>query len=129
VAIGYEAGWSGTALTTGTSNVYIGYNAAANGATDTNEIVIGASTTGNGSNTTTIGNSSTTTTTVGGGTGSLVVPAGTTGQRPSATTTGQFRYNSTTGNFEGYNGTAWVTLNSPSASAVPSEANTGLSTG
>jgi hypothetical protein len=108
VAVGYQAGYSGTALTTGTNNVYIGYNAAANGATDTNEIVIGEATTGGGSNTTVIGNSSQTTLTVGG-TGSLIVPVGTTGQRPN-TTTGQFRYNSTTGAFEGYNGTSWVTI-------------------
>ena len=54
-ALGYGAGYTGTALTTGSSNVYIGYNAEANAAADTNEIVIGASTTGNGSNSLDIG--------------------------------------------------------------------------
>jgi hypothetical protein len=57
-ALGYQAGYSGTALTTGSNNVYIGYNAAASGAADTNEIVIGEGATGGGSNTATIGNSS-----------------------------------------------------------------------
>ncbi|MGO8700331.1 MAG: hypothetical protein ACLQVY_21785 [Limisphaerales bacterium] len=62
VALGYQAGYSGTALTTGTDNIYIGYNAAANAATDTNEIVLGEATTGQGSNTITLGNSSNTNT-------------------------------------------------------------------
>jgi hypothetical protein len=57
--LGYEAGYATTALTTGSSDTYIGYEAHGSGTTDTNEIVIGASATGNGSNTTTIGNSST----------------------------------------------------------------------
>jgi trimeric autotransporter adhesin len=60
VALGYQAGYSGTAVTTGTNNVFIGYNAAASTATDTNEIVLGEGTTGNGSNTVTLGNSSVT---------------------------------------------------------------------
>ena len=58
VAIGYAAGYSGAALTTGTGNVFIGYTADASTATDTNEIVIGGSTTGEGSNTILLGNSS-----------------------------------------------------------------------
>jgi len=127
VAIGYAAGYQGTAITTGTQNIFIGYEAQATTATDSNEIVIGEGVTGGGSNTTVIGNSSQTTLTVGG-TGSLIVPAGTTGQRPSATTAGQIRYNSTSGAFEGYNGTSWITLYNPAQSAVPTEANTGLST-
>jgi hypothetical protein len=58
-AVGYEAGYAGTALTTGTSNVYIGYDAEAKTATDSNTIVIGASTTSNASsNAITIGNTS-----------------------------------------------------------------------
>jgi hypothetical protein len=64
-AVGYQAGYSGTALTTGTSNVYVGYNAAASAATDTNEIVIGASTTGLGSNTAIVGGSNTPNTQIG----------------------------------------------------------------
>jgi trimeric autotransporter adhesin len=57
-AVGQGAGNAGTALTTGSSNVYIGYDAGASAATDTNEIVIGASATGKGSNTIVLGNSS-----------------------------------------------------------------------
>lgn len=44
---------AGDTVTTGTNNVFLGYNAQAKAATDTNEIVIGAGTTGNGSNTVT----------------------------------------------------------------------------
>jgi hypothetical protein len=62
VAIGYQAGYAGSANanTTGTQNMYIGYQAIGSGATNTNEIVIGYTAVGNGSNSTTIGNSSTT---------------------------------------------------------------------
>jgi hypothetical protein len=49
-----------TANTTPSYGVFLGYNTEASAASDTNEIVIGASAVGNGSNTATIGNSSTT---------------------------------------------------------------------
>jgi hypothetical protein len=63
-ALGTTAGFN---LATGDNNIYIGFGADtkdhdASNASANNEIVIGANTTGNGSNTTTIGNSSTTTT-------------------------------------------------------------------
>jgi hypothetical protein len=48
--------YAGQALTSGDDNVLIGYYAAAEGVSDSNEIVIGANTTGGGSNTTTIAN-------------------------------------------------------------------------
>jgi hypothetical protein len=63
-AVGYQAGQS---LTTGTFNCYFGYLAINSGVAVTNEIVVGNSVTGNGSNTTTIGNSSTTATYFPGG--------------------------------------------------------------
>jgi len=49
---------SGNTLTTGSDNIYIGNNADASAVDVINEIVIGASATGNGSNTATYGNSS-----------------------------------------------------------------------
>ena len=65
-AIGYQAGRyisGGVTLNTASDHsVYMGSNAYPLGASDTNEIVIGATTTGLGSNTTVIGNSSTVTT-------------------------------------------------------------------
>jgi hypothetical protein len=64
VAIGLSAG---TAVTTGNALTYIGALAAGSATTNTNEIVIGYSAVGNGSNTTTIGNGATTNT---------VIPAG-----------------------------------------------------
>ena len=57
-AVGYEAGDATTALTTGSSDVYIGYEAHGSAATNTNEIVIGASAVGEGLNTVTLGNAS-----------------------------------------------------------------------
>jgi trimeric autotransporter adhesin len=63
---------AGSTITTGTNNVYIGYSAAANAATDSNEIVIGEGTTGGGSNTATIGNSSITSVALGSATGVAV---------------------------------------------------------
>jgi hypothetical protein len=57
--IGVDAAFTGTDLTTGTSNVYIGELSGADTATDSNSIVIGYGTTSNGgSNTITIGNTS-----------------------------------------------------------------------
>jgi len=67
-AVGHQAGYAGTALTTGSNNIFIGYQAQASTAADTNEIVIGYNQVGNGSNTTTIGNSSTTQTYIAAGT-------------------------------------------------------------
>jgi len=70
-ALGYNAlrdttGASNTAIgsgagdtnTTGSNNIYIGYDAVGSAATNDNEIVIGTSATGNGSNTATYGNGS-----------------------------------------------------------------------
>jgi hypothetical protein len=58
-AVGYETGYAGTALTTGTYNSFFGYSARALTAADTNEIVVGsgsAGTVGLGSNSVNIGN-------------------------------------------------------------------------
>jgi hypothetical protein len=52
-AVGTSAG---NTITTGTNNVFAGYNAEALAATDTNEIVVGEAVTGLGSNTVNIGN-------------------------------------------------------------------------
>ena len=43
-------------------------------------------------------------------TGALEIPVGTTAQRPGSPATGGIRYNSTTSRFEGYNGSAWVNI-------------------
>ena len=43
-------------------------------------------------------------------TGSFIIPTGTTAQRPGTPTTGMIRFNSDTSRFEGYNGTAWVPI-------------------
>lgn len=65
-ALGYQAGAfisGGSTQNTGATNgVFVGYNAFPLAATDANEIVVGATTVGNGSNTVTIGNSSITAT-------------------------------------------------------------------
>lgn len=68
--IGTQAGFgnaSANATTTGSNNTYIGFQTVGSANNNTNEIVIGHTAVGNGSNTTTIGNSSTTNT---------VIPAG-----------------------------------------------------
>jgi len=72
VALGVSAGWfrgpTGTdTLQTANSCIYIGTSARANADSMTNEIVVGASAVGNGSDTTTLGNSSTTGTFIPGG--------------------------------------------------------------
>jgi len=57
-AIGHQAGWGSAGVnanTTGTQNTYIGYLTVGSAATNSNEIVIGATAVGLGSNTTTIG--------------------------------------------------------------------------
>ena len=54
-AVGYQAGYG---ITTGASNTYIGYAATQSGVAVTNEIVVGASLTGKGSNTAFIGGTS-----------------------------------------------------------------------
>ena len=62
-AVGTFAGYangSANANTTGSYNTYIGYNTLGSGQNNTNELVIGASAVGLGSNTTVIGNISTT---------------------------------------------------------------------
>jgi hypothetical protein len=58
VAIGYNAGNVGNVVVGGSSLVLIGYETATSGFSDTNEISIGASVTGAGSNTAVIGNAS-----------------------------------------------------------------------
>lgn len=60
-AVGREAGRyisGGGSLTAASDSVFLGYNARANANSESNQIVIGAGATGNGSNTVTIGNSS-----------------------------------------------------------------------
>jgi hypothetical protein len=61
-AIGHAAGYAGSsnANATGSNNVYVGYYAIGSGTANTNEIVIGSSAIGLGSNSTVIGNSTTT---------------------------------------------------------------------
>ena len=49
-AVGYKAGYAGTANTTGSNNTYVGYNTQANGAAYTNSTAIGASATITASN-------------------------------------------------------------------------------
>ena len=44
------------------------------------------------------------------GTDAIIIPVGTTAQRPGSPETGMMRFNSTTTRFEGYNGTAWVNI-------------------
>ena len=44
------------------------------------------------------------------GTDGIVIPSGTTAQRPVSPATGTMRFNTTDGRFEGYNGTAWVPI-------------------
>jgi len=44
------------------------------------------------------------------GTEGIVIPSGTTAQRPVSPATGTMRFNTTTSRFEGYNGTAWVPI-------------------
>jgi hypothetical protein len=60
-ALGWRAGYgaaSANANTTGSDNIYVGRETVGTANNNTNEIVIGAGATGNGSNTVTIGNSS-----------------------------------------------------------------------
>jgi hypothetical protein len=40
----------------------------------------------------------------------IIIPVGTTAQRPGTPETGMMRFNSTTTRFEGYNGSAWVPI-------------------
>ena len=62
IAVGYNAGRyisnGSTSNTIPTSSVYLGTNTKANADSETNQIVIGYDTTGNGSNTVTVGNTS-----------------------------------------------------------------------
>ena len=44
------------------------------------------------------------------GTDGIVIPSGTTVQRPVSPATGTIRFNTTDSRFEGYNGTAWVPI-------------------
>ena len=68
-ALSYQAGYgnaSANANTTGTNNTYIGYQTVGSAVGNTNELVIGYTAVGIGSNTTVLGNSSTTATKVFG---------------------------------------------------------------
>lgn len=61
VAVGFESGRriaAGTNMTAATESIFIGRDSRANANSETNQVVIGASAVGNGSNTVTIGNSS-----------------------------------------------------------------------
>ena len=60
-ALGYEAGYAGTAITTGTNNTFIGYEAQSNNATYTNGTALGANSILTASNAIVLGNSSITT--------------------------------------------------------------------
>ena len=105
---------------TSNSSVYLGYDTRALADGDTNEIVIGVSAVGNGSNTVTLGNSSITKTylkgivKVSGGYTVATLPAGVTGARAYVTDAAAPTYN---GALTGggtvvvpvfYNGSAWV---------------------
>jgi hypothetical protein len=75
-AVGTDSGKldsSGTALTSAAQSVFIGYNSRAKNTSQTNQIVIGSSAVGNGSNTATIGNSSTDALYLGGKAGEGIV--------------------------------------------------------
>lgn len=43
-------------------------------------------------------------------TGAIQIPVGTTAQRPASPSQGMIRYNTTTNHFEGYDGSAWIHL-------------------
>ena len=60
ICVGAGSGYGTIATTSGTNNIYVGIGSHGSAATNQNEIVIGASAVGLGSNTTVIGNSSTT---------------------------------------------------------------------
>jgi hypothetical protein len=106
---GYYAGRDtnpGTGANNINSSVLIGFDARVQQDSQTNQIVIGADSRGNGSNTATIGNTSM----VGyflNGTGHLRVPSGTTAQRPGTPTVGMMRNNTSNNNLDFYTGTAW----------------------
>ncbi len=89
---------------TSSSSVYLGYKTKALADGDTNEIVIGYDTTGNGSNTVTLGNDSITETHLKG-----VVVQGTASSAPTGVEGGIY-YNSSDKHFYGHNGTTWVQL-------------------
>lgn len=57
-AVGYQAGYAGTAVTTGTNNTFLGYQAQANGAAYTNSTALGNGATITASNSIVFGNSS-----------------------------------------------------------------------
>jgi hypothetical protein len=63
-------------MTGSTASVFLGHNTRGNGNSQSNQIVIGDSAVGNGSNTTTIGNSSTTGTYLAGTATSILSVAG-----------------------------------------------------
>jgi len=93
----------GSPKTTGNNGVYLGYDTRASVDGTDNEIVIGASATGNGSNTVTLGNTSVTKTYM-----SPVIILKSSATAPTGVIGGIY-YNSTDNHFYGYNGT-WKQL-------------------
>lgn len=77
VTLGSESGPAGSGSTNSNSCIYIGFQAGKLSASNTNEIVIGATANGNGSNSVTLGNDSITKTILKGnvGIGATVTPA------------------------------------------------------
>ncbi len=104
---GYRSGYStsdGYALKTSNRSVFIGYDTKANADNETNQIVIGHSAIGNGSNSVVLGNSSITRTRLQG---QVIM-----GSFTSAPTgiEGAIYYNSTDKKHYGFNGTTWNAL-------------------
>lgn len=107
-AIGYNAGIStrtSSSNQTGRNSVLIGSESRVNANGETNQIVIGYSAIGNGSNTFTLGNSSIVHHYLSG-TGQVNISGGTTAQRQTGVD-GDLRYNSDITGFEGYYGAQW----------------------
>jgi len=94
----------GSGKTAGNNSVYLGYDTRASVDSTENEIVIGASAIGNGSNTVTLGNTSVTKTYM-----SPVIILKSSATAPTGVEGGIY-YNSTDKHFYGYNGTSWKQL-------------------
>ena len=100
----------------GTRSVYIGASTKAAADGQTNQIVIGYNTTGNGPNTITLGNTSVTASYIRG---NIIISAQkwltvgvfTDAQRPAASVAGRVIYNSTDSNLNIDNGTNWILPN------------------
>ena len=136
---------------TSADSVFLGAYSKANGAGETNQIVIGYNATGAGSNSVTLGNSSITKTVLQGnvgigtttpttgtrldivGTGaaasSIIIPRDTTGNRPITGVNGMLRYNTSNNKFEAYENGAWANMISAGGGALSSlTAATGTNT-